>query len=128
MYYTNRALYYSIVLLVTIAISPILERMFTVKDTAAEKKRSAMVSSAREKIAVPARYQHPLLFPEIAAESVFIADITGGDIWHEKNADATYPIASVTKIMTSLLFIEHVPQDGWYRVPPEAKQTPPKLS
>ncbi len=43
------------------------------------------------------------------AESVLLINLDSGEIVYEKNADAKLPPASLTKIMTSMLLIEKVP-------------------
>jgi D-alanyl-D-alanine carboxypeptidase len=48
----------------------------------------------------------PESFPRLTAQSYLVADLDTGEILYEKNATTTYPIASVTKLMTALVSIE----------------------
>src|SRR5262245_8727574 len=43
------------------------------------------------------------------ARSAIVVDPTSGQILYEKNAEATMPIASITKLMTVLVFLERKP-------------------
>ena len=52
------------------------------------------------------------MLPVLSAPSAIIVDAETGQVLFEKNADKRRPIASTTKIMTALLFIEHTrPED-----------------
>ncbi len=44
--------------------------------------------------------------PELSAGSALAIDLTSGKILHEKNAETTRPIASLTKLMTALIIAE----------------------
>lgn len=49
--------------------------------------------------------------PEIHAASAFLIDASSGQVLFARNADVQRPMASTTKIMTALVFCEHVPDD-----------------
>ena len=64
---------------------------------------------------VPARAivgDKPIKLPKIRAASAVLMDADTGEIIYEKDADAERPMASTTKIMTALLFCEHVSDDA----------------
>lgn len=49
----------------------------------------------------------------VTAGSAIVVDRDGGKLLFEKDADRVRPIASITKLMTALVFLEHnVPQDN----------------
>ena len=45
--------------------------------------------------------------PPVEARAVLVADGRTGDIIYERNADASMPMASLTKLMTALVTLEH---------------------
>ena len=47
-------------------------------------------------------------FPDIAPRAYLVADLDTGEIISEKNPNAKFPIASLTKLMTSTVVFEHV--------------------
>jgi D-alanyl-D-alanine carboxypeptidase len=51
---------------------------------------------------------------DLAIESGVAIDCTTGAVLFQKNSDRAKPIASITKLMTALVFLEHNP--GWDRV------------
>lgn len=51
------------------------------------------------------------LEPALDAKSAIAIDDQTGSVLYEKNGDAEVPIASLTKIMTALVFFDHFP--GW---------------
>jgi poly-gamma-glutamate synthesis protein (capsule biosynthesis protein) len=48
---------------------------------------------------------------DIGAVSFVVGDVNTGEIILEKNSEAIFPIASVTKLMTALVSLETLPQD-----------------
>lgn len=58
----------------------------------------------------PNRPQKPAQLPDIHASSAILVDAISGQVLYERNADAKRPMASTTKIMTALLFCEHLPE------------------
>ncbi len=132
MYYTHRGLILSFVLIAIITFSSVVNNFllrspenigayFAPHITVTQGGGATIIEGV-------SRFTHLLPFPDISAESFFIGDINSGALWKEKGPDLTHPIASLTKIVTALLFFENVPQDEWYRVSKEAKNTIPKLS
>lgn len=57
---------------------------------------------------------HELPFPAITARSAAVVDAETGVLLGEKNKDAIQPIASVTKLMTALVFLDTNP--SWQNV------------
>jgi serine-type D-Ala-D-Ala carboxypeptidase (penicillin-binding protein 5/6) len=45
--------------------------------------------------------------PHISAQAASVIDVQSGRFLYEKNADEQKPIASITKIMTAIIAIEH---------------------
>ena len=58
--------------------------------------------------------------PRLSAKSVLVYDLTDEKIIYEKNSKAKLPMASLTKIMTAIVAIDHKREDNRYEVPPEA--------
>lgn len=58
--------------------------------------------------------------PEISAQAAAMIDTQSGRFLYEKNADETKPIASITKIMTAIIAIEHGDLDKEVAVSPNA--------
>ena len=56
--------------------------------------------------------RHALPPPVIHARSAILVDAISGQVLFERNADTPRPMASTTKIMTALLFCEHVPDSA----------------
>jgi len=50
---------------------------------------------------------HTSTQPEIAGQAGMLVDINTGDILFDKNAELQFPIASLTKIMTTVVALEH---------------------
>ncbi len=56
----------------------------------------------------------------IHAACAILVDAVSGQVLYERNADAPRPMASTTKIMTALLFCEHVPDTAVITASPTA--------
>ncbi|HZT40811.1 MAG TPA: D-alanyl-D-alanine carboxypeptidase family protein [Chthonomonadaceae bacterium] len=54
------------------------------------------------------RGRRPANLPDIHAYGAILIDAASGQVLYENNADKELPMASTTKIMTALLFCEHV--------------------
>jgi serine-type D-Ala-D-Ala carboxypeptidase (penicillin-binding protein 5/6) len=61
---------------------------------------------------VPAHSLHAAQPPTIHAACAILMDAASGQVLYERNADTPRPMASTTKIMTALLFCEHVPDNA----------------
>ncbi|MDO8581354.1 MAG: serine hydrolase [bacterium] len=66
-------------------------------------------SVARAESIVGPRVNNDIPFPEITARSATVVDAITGALLGEKNKDAVAPIASVTKLMTALVFLDSKP-------------------
>lgn len=66
-------------------------------------------SIARAEIMVGPRVKDDAPFPEITARSAAIVDAATGVLLGEKDKDGVAPIASVTKLMTALVFLDSAP-------------------
>lgn len=53
------------------------------------------------------QWEH-LLKTEVRAQAAYVLDVASGEVLYEKNADTVLPIASITKLMTSLVSHELV--------------------
>lgn len=51
---------------------------------------------------------HNLEAPAVSAAAYLIADLDTGDVYAEKNASTTYPIGSITKLMTAIVANETI--------------------
>lgn len=58
--------------------------------------------------------------PQIAARAAVVVEYETGKVLYEKNADLELPMASTTKIMTTLLTLESGDIDEWFTVDSEA--------
>ncbi len=58
--------------------------------------------------------------PPVDARAVLVADGRTGDILYERNADASMPMASITKLMTALVTLEHARPGQTVVVAPQA--------
>jgi len=63
-----------------------------------------VLCAALAAVAAPAHAQAP---PDIPARAYLVADAKTGDVLAERNADAPRQIASITKLMTALVVLEH---------------------
>ncbi|MFA5188631.1 MAG: serine hydrolase [Patescibacteria group bacterium] len=59
----------------------------------------------------PQRIYTDYLDVKTTAESIVAVDVKSGKILYQKNSDEIRPIASITKLMTALVFLDHNP--GW---------------
>lgn len=60
------------------------------------------------------------ILPSVSARSAILVSVVDGKILFEKNAEERLPMASTTKIMTSLVALENAPQGSEVTVPREA--------
>lgn len=58
--------------------------------------------------------------PEISAKSALVYDLSEGKVLYDKNSKERLPMASITKLMTAIVAIDHRRADNRYTVPPEA--------
>ncbi len=63
-----------------------------------------VLCAALAAVAAPAHAQAP---PEVAARAYLVVDAKTGEVLAERNADARRQIASITKLMTALVVLEH---------------------
>jgi D-alanyl-D-alanine carboxypeptidase len=71
------------------------------------------LSSANNKIEGPTRVYTDILDIKISAQSAFAVDAKSGEILYQKNSSEVRPIASITKLMTALIFLDYNP--GWQK-------------
>lgn len=64
-------------------------------------------------------FENPTPFPESAAESYLIADLNSGHIFAQKNISQKMPIASITKLMTTLVAVENISLEKNIRITKE---------
>lgn len=58
--------------------------------------------------------------PDVSAQAAILMDVASGRVLYEKNADEKKPIASITKIMTAIIAIEHGHLDDMVTISREA--------
>lgn len=63
--------------------------------------------------------------PEVSARAAFFVDLKSGKSLYEKNIDEQMPIASLTKIMTAIIVLEHKDWEDKFYVSPTAAATEP---
>lgn len=63
--------------------------------------------------------------PEITASGAFFLDTSTGTVLYSKNAQEKYSIASLTKIMTTIIALEHKSEEDIYKVSSRASETEP---
>jgi len=64
-----------------------------------------------QEVGVPQRNYTDLLDVKITAEKVIALDVASGEILYQRNAEQKSAMASITKLMTALVFLDHNP--GW---------------
>lgn len=69
------------------------------------------------------RTNFPHRVPEVTAASALAADLETGEILFEKNTNDTFPLASVSKLMTAVVALEHMDTDDLVEITPEALET-----
>jgi D-alanyl-D-alanine carboxypeptidase len=91
------------------------------------------VYDTKEKSDLPPLTLAKTPLPTLSAETYLVADIETGDVYAEKNAQLTRPIASITKLMTALVANESISlyrelnvAEGGLVNPPAYENTTPK--
>ncbi|MBI4133005.1 D-alanyl-D-alanine carboxypeptidase [Candidatus Uhrbacteria bacterium] len=79
---------------------------------------------AADRVAGPVLGDGASLGVKVTAASALVVDRDTGNVLFEKNADEVRPIASITKLMTALVFLETHPDPDRIIVIEEADQTP----
>jgi D-alanyl-D-alanine carboxypeptidase len=75
-------------------------------------------------IAPPNQIASRITMPVLSASGAILVDLDSGDVLYAKNANQRRPIASLTKIMTALLILEHHALSEIVTIPPIAEQIP----
>lgn len=77
------------------------------------------LNSKADQTIAPARLYTDYLDVKISARSAMAVDSQSGKILYQKNANEFLPLASITKLMTALVFLDHNPgwQTEWSIVP-----------
>ncbi|MBI4281203.1 D-alanyl-D-alanine carboxypeptidase, partial [Candidatus Uhrbacteria bacterium] len=107
---------FSLFAIITVAIivtGIVLQRAPFAAPLALEPSLPRAASIARAEILGP-RVSNDIPFPEITARSAAVVDAATGALLGEKEKDAVQPIASVTKLMTALVFLDTNP--SWQEV------------
>lgn len=63
--------------------------------------------------------------PEITSAAAFFIDTSTGQVLYSKNAQEKYSIASLTKIMTTIIALEHKTEEDIYKISVRASETEP---
>lgn len=61
--------------------------------------------------------------PRLSASGVLVIDRRSGQPLFAKDAQVPRPVASIAKLMTALLIVEHHAMEEWVTIPPEAQGT-----
>lgn len=61
--------------------------------------------------------------PRLSASGVIVIDRASGQPLLAKDAHVPRPVASIAKLMTALLIVEHHAMEEWVTIPPEAQGT-----
>lgn len=71
----------------------------------------------------PKRIYTDYLDVKITAKSAMAVDASSGKILYKKNINEILPIASITKLMTALIFLDHNPgwDKEWYTIPSDRR-------
>jgi serine-type D-Ala-D-Ala endopeptidase (penicillin-binding protein 7) len=71
----------------------------------------------------PQRIYSDYLDVKITAKSAMAVDVKSGKILYKKNPDEILPLASITKLMTALVFLDHNPgwQKEWSTIPADRR-------
>ncbi|MCX6744441.1 MAG: serine hydrolase [Candidatus Parcubacteria bacterium] len=71
----------------------------------------------------PQRLYTDYLDVQITAESAIAVDLLSGKILYKKNTNEILPMASITKLMTALVFLDHNPgwQTEWSTIPADRR-------
>ena len=125
MYYTTNLKYLGITLALILLLSPFLIR-FLSSDPLEEAwiENSSLTGTA---LLFESRIPNSP-FPAISAKGVLVADIDNGVVLFERSSHDQFPIASLTKMMTGILFLESVSLSDRYLVTAAAKNTAQKIS
>ena len=70
-------------------------------------------NAVNQEAAAPQRIFSDYLDVKITAPNAIAIDAKSGKILYKKNPDEVRPIASITKLMTALVFLDHNP--GWQK-------------
>jgi len=74
-------------------------------------------------VVVPYMIADDGLRPDISASSVAVVRIAAGQVLFSKNSDVFLPIASITKLMTAIIFLENVDLFDLIEISSSAKKT-----
>lgn len=88
------------------------QEQMTVKNFTQVEYRLPQAEIKKFQQSAPQKYNNSYsLGVEISAKSVLVADAKTGKVLYEKNSQEVRSIASLTKLMTALVFLDHNP--GW---------------
>ena len=99
----------AIIALAIIVTGVTLDRVPVGAPLAVQPSLPHAVSLARAEEPIGPRVKEALAFPSITAESAAVVDAETGVLLGEKDKDRVSPIASVTKLMTALVFLDSAP-------------------
>ncbi len=96
--------------------TPYVESMPKISTTHVESDQQASIVVTNPIPRIPDRATIPIRSaentpPRITARSAIVVDADSGAVLYEKNADEVLPIASLTKVLTWLVFYDHRPKD-----------------
>jgi len=77
-----------------------------------ERVRADRVRTSDEASRAPVKTDIVSLGPRITAGSAIVVDAASGAVLYEKNSSAQWPMASIVKLMTALVFLESDPNFG----------------
>ena len=89
-------------------------------DFLTQKEVDSSYAPPQVEVTGPQRLVNKSLGIKTTAQSILIIDKASGKILYDKNSQAVLPIASITKLMAMLVFLEHNP--GWEQTVSLTKQ------
>ncbi len=80
-------------------------------------------ATVNQDLAGPQRVYTDYLDIEITARSAMAVDVQSGKVLYKKNPEEILPMASITKLMTALVFLDHNPgwQKEWSTIPADRR-------
>jgi D-alanyl-D-alanine carboxypeptidase (penicillin-binding protein 5/6) len=127
MYFTKRTFYFLAVFILFLLCVPRISRFMDERFQASEVTKPAGYSFSGAPI-IEKTLSPNETFPAVSAEAILIADFDTGEVIFGKAEYDVFPIASLSKLMTSLLFTERMEESHEYVIPAEAKQAEGKQS
>jgi len=116
-------------------LAPIAVEAVHAKDSAASKRRGHPVVSQSRSAAVKTANKAPAKAakkaperPGVQAKAVYCANLATNQIIMSRNADQQLPVASLSKLVTALVALDHFAMDKKVQVPDQVKGVPKSVA